>query len=166
MASCSYVQHRHCVPRSVQQAFPELPHATLSTVLWTWTFLLPTSCHKHRNLSSLGKRQGESPFQHFLIPGSTSTQMLNVLFYFIALNIDDTCIVKRYLQAASDFLLWDSFLKGRITGSKSRHVFFKGFCKELSIASSKIVCSIGFWRSFLSNSGVCKINKLWTFKWN
>lgn len=123
MASCSYLQHRHRVPRSVQQAFPEaLPRATLSTVLWTWTFLLPTSCHKHRNLSSLGKRQGESPFQHFLIPGSTSTQMLNVLFYFIALNIDDTCIVKRYLQAASDFLLWDSFLKGRITGSKSRSI--------------------------------------------
>lgn len=122
MASCPYIQNRHHVPRSVQQAFPELPHATLSTVLWTWTLLLPTRCHKHWNLSSLSKRQGESQFQHFLIPGSTSTQMLNVLFYFIALNIDDTCIVKCYLQAASDFLLWDSFLKGRITGSKSRSI--------------------------------------------
>ena len=122
-ASCSYLQNLHRVPCSVQQAFPEVPHATLSTVLWMWTLLLPTRCHKRRNLSSLSKWQSESQFKHFLISESTSMEAPNFLSCFTALHIGDSCTVTRHLQAASDFLLWDSFLKGRITGSKSRSIF-------------------------------------------
>lgn len=122
-ASCSYLQNLHRVPRSVQQAFPKVPHATLSTVLWMWTLLLPTRCHKRRNLSSLSKWQSESQFKHFLIPESTSAEVPNFLFCFVALHTGDSCTVTRHLQAASDFLLWDSFLEGRITGSKSRSIF-------------------------------------------
>ena len=70
--------YRICTMRHCETSSPWTTSCNPLHNLMSVDFMLPTRCHKHRNLSSLSKGQGESQFKHFLIPESKSAQMLKL----------------------------------------------------------------------------------------